>query len=39
METSEYAKMAMLCLDRDAQIHGAISKPSMLGTSGVVSLC
>lgn len=39
MESSEYAKTAMPCLDRDAQIHGAISKPSMLGTLGVVSLC
>lgn len=39
LETSEYAKTAVLCLDRDAQINGAISKQSMLGTSGVVSLC
>ena len=39
LETSEYAKTAMLCLNRDAQVNGAISKQSMLETSGVVSLC
>lgn len=39
LETSEYAKTAMLCLERDAQINGAVSKKGMISTSGVVSLC
>lgn len=33
LENSEYAKTAMLCLERHEQINGAVSKQSMLGTS------